>query len=333
MGTKGFRVLIEEGVNDDGLAGVYTSNSTVSRKGLIDSEGVADMGCIKEFANVAGSRSKSNSCAKGHKLSPSMRVIQATEGSDRERGLGVDHPCCQTGELGLLHGPSAPSVGLGPVTRSAEFSQCPSQPAEDKVSTSQKPVSLSSSSVHISGPSKAIKGRPRLSVIPMGKFKIGVKKKRIRGFGMTIVGSGAPNGEDPFTSTTLTGFRLYLRSYKRRRFRKTLHHCSFFRWNNVRVIWRVVCAALLWSLWKGRNELLFNGTMSEPSYIFDRAQVCALEWLKARGNFSDCSLEEWVYNPLSLLHQSHSVLSPRRKFVANRKLKSGDAVRCRCGFG
>ncbi|GAB4854326.1 hypothetical protein Ancab_022913 [Ancistrocladus abbreviatus] len=176
-GTKGFRVLTKERVNDDGLAGVYTSNSIVSRKGLIDCEAVADMGCINEFANVAGSHSKSNSRAKGHKLSPSMRVIWAAEGSHRERGLGVDHPCRQTGELGLLHGPNAPRVGPGPVTCSAEFSQCTSRPAGDKVSTSQKPESLSSSSVHISGPSKAVKGRPRLSVILMGRFKIGVKKK------------------------------------------------------------------------------------------------------------------------------------------------------------
>ncbi|GAB4837725.1 hypothetical protein Ancab_002579 [Ancistrocladus abbreviatus] len=67
-GTKGFHVLTKERINDDGLAGVYTSNSTVSRKGLLDGEGVADMGCINDFANMAGSRSKSNLRSKGHKI-------------------------------------------------------------------------------------------------------------------------------------------------------------------------------------------------------------------------------------------------------------------------
>ncbi|GAB4845229.1 hypothetical protein Ancab_038638 [Ancistrocladus abbreviatus] len=302
-GPEWFRVLTKERAHDDGLAGVYTLKTSISWKGLIDGEGVADMGCINEFANVVGSRSKSDSRAKGPKLRPARSESRVAEDSSRERGLGVDHQCSQSGELGLIQGSSAPSVGLGLISCSADSSQCPSRPKGDKVLYPQKPDSLSSHSVHIHGPSKAVKGRPRLSVVQMGRFKIGVKKNskkqrkdrvsrstdevrlsiddsgspdgqlsvwarhivrvnsvypeaaswlstgfrkvlgngedtlfwfdawsrrvwlllrvvssKIKDFGMTIVGSGAPNGEDPFTSATRTDCSFFSMSYKRSSF-------------------------------------------------------------------------------------------------------------------
>ncbi|GAB4837507.1 hypothetical protein Ancab_002367 [Ancistrocladus abbreviatus] len=159
-GINGFRALTEECVNDDGLAQVYTSKPMVNRNRLIDSEGVPDIGCINDSVNVVVSRSNSNTSFMGNKTSHLMRENRSTEGYDRERGLGADHPCHQSGDLGSLHGRTVSRVGQSPFTSSAEFFQCNPRPAGDK-----------------SGPSKAVKGRPRISVITMGKFKIGVKKR------------------------------------------------------------------------------------------------------------------------------------------------------------
>ncbi|GAB4833167.1 hypothetical protein Ancab_031412, partial [Ancistrocladus abbreviatus] len=41
----------------------------------------------------------------------------------------------------------------------------------------------------------------------------------IKGTGVRIDGSGVQNGEEPFTSVTLSEFRLYWKSYRRRLFR------------------------------------------------------------------------------------------------------------------
>ncbi|GAB4834974.1 hypothetical protein Ancab_033241 [Ancistrocladus abbreviatus] len=79
MGINGIHLLAKEHVNDDGLAGVYTSKPMVYRKRLIDGDEVEDIGCINDTVNMAVSRSNSQTCFMG-KLSVWAQHIVSVNG-------------------------------------------------------------------------------------------------------------------------------------------------------------------------------------------------------------------------------------------------------------
>ncbi|GAB4828973.1 hypothetical protein Ancab_018633 [Ancistrocladus abbreviatus] len=261
-GINGLHGLTEERVHHDGPPKAYTSKSTVNRKRLIDGDGVADACYINDPTNVATSRSNSKSRFMCKKTSSVRREKRSAVGLDVERGLKENHTGHPLEELGSSLDPSVPRVGPSPCTNSADLFWSRSRPtnADDLVSIDHQPVGPSPPFSQLSGPSKASKGRSRIPIITMGRFKIGVKKKHKH----QRKGSASRSNE-------------------------------------------------------GRNDLIFRGIKSAPSDMFDRAQVLALEWIKARGRYLHCSPEEWVFDPLSILQKPHSMLPPRRQFADNSR--------------
>ncbi|GAB4851942.1 hypothetical protein Ancab_039439 [Ancistrocladus abbreviatus] len=139
MGINGNHALIEEWATHDGLVAAYTSKPTVNRNRPVDGNRATHADCINEFDNVALSRGISKSRFTRHKSS-SLR---------REKRSAVD----------------------------IDSKSRPTQVA-DTVSNSHQPERMSLSSLHGLGPSNKLKGRFRHPVITMGRFKVGVKKKR-----------------------------------------------------------------------------------------------------------------------------------------------------------
>ncbi|GAB4848585.1 hypothetical protein Ancab_003291 [Ancistrocladus abbreviatus] len=96
------------------------------------------------------------------------------------RDLKENHPGHPLEELGSSLDPNVSRVGPSPCTNTTELYRSKSRPAtaDDMVTIVQQTERLSPPSLQVSGPSKAIKGRSRIPIITMGRFKIGMKKKR-----------------------------------------------------------------------------------------------------------------------------------------------------------
>ncbi|GAB4850431.1 hypothetical protein Ancab_029735 [Ancistrocladus abbreviatus] len=179
-GINGLHGLTEERVHHDGPPKAYTSKSTVNWKRLIDGDGVVDAGYINDPINVATSRSNSKSHFMRKKTSSVRREKRSAIGLDMERGLRENHTGHPLEELGSSLDPSVSRVGPSPCTNSVDLFRSKSKPAnaDDLVSIGHQPVGPSPPCSQLSGPSKASKGRFRIPIITMGRFKIGVKKKR-----------------------------------------------------------------------------------------------------------------------------------------------------------
>jgi hypothetical protein len=57
----------------------------------------------------------------------------------------------------------------------------------------------------------------------------------------------------------------------------------------VILIWH----AVIWVLWRTRNERIFRGIVVGPAEIFDRIQVVSWKWLLAKKASSPCLFYEW----------------------------------------
>ncbi|GAB4862135.1 hypothetical protein Ancab_039443 [Ancistrocladus abbreviatus] len=64
-----------------------------------------------------------------------------------------------------------------------------------------------------------------------------------------------------------------------------------------RRLWLVTSAAVAWSLWKARNNLVFNSSASSETVVFEQAQATAFEWIKVQGVGRVCSFGSWVEDP------------------------------------
>ncbi|GAU32090.1 hypothetical protein TSUD_152950 [Trifolium subterraneum] len=63
----------------------------------------------------------------------------------------------------------------------------------------------------------------------------------------------------------------------------------------------LVWHAVIWVLWRSRNERIFSGKNVEPSEIFDRIQYISWNWLLAKKLNSPCLFYEWCVNPLDCI--------------------------------
>jgi hypothetical protein len=63
----------------------------------------------------------------------------------------------------------------------------------------------------------------------------------------------------------------------------------------------LVWHAVLWALWRARNERIFSGKIVTPSEIFDRIQYTSWKWLIAKKINPSCLFYEWCVNPLDCL--------------------------------
>ncbi|GAB4847064.1 hypothetical protein Ancab_039814 [Ancistrocladus abbreviatus] len=68
---------------------------------------------------------------------------------------------------------------------------------------------------------------------------------------------------------------------------------------SVKLVWRATSAAVLWSLWKSRNELVFTAGLLTEARVFSLGQVNAFNWLKARCKGGSSCLVSWLLNPRS----------------------------------
>ncbi|GAB4827557.1 hypothetical protein Ancab_040031 [Ancistrocladus abbreviatus] len=64
-----------------------------------------------------------------------------------------------------------------------------------------------------------------------------------------------------------------------------------------RKLWLVTSAAVAWSLWKERNNFIFNDLTFSETIVFDKIQAIAFEWIKARGAGQACSFSRWQADP------------------------------------
>ncbi|GAU37496.1 hypothetical protein TSUD_275480 [Trifolium subterraneum] len=94
-----------------------------------------------------------------------------------------------------------------------------------------------------------------------------------RWFGLTSV---LPNSISSLLESFLTCYRKKKNGFK-----------------GVLLVWH----AVIWVLWRLRNERIFSGTIVEPSEIFDRVQYVSWKWLLAIKVNSPCLFYEWCVNP------------------------------------
>lgn len=78
-----------------------------------------------------------------------------------------------------------------------------------------------------------------------------------------------------------------------------------FRWGKfANSIWRTIPLAVMWSLWKLRNEVVFNGKQVHLEEVCDLIKFRIAVWVKA--HFSGCfySVHEIVNNIQQIRCQS-----------------------------
>ncbi|CAJ2675952.1 unnamed protein product [Trifolium pratense] len=65
----------------------------------------------------------------------------------------------------------------------------------------------------------------------------------------------------------------------------------------VLLVWH----AVIWVIWRVRNERIFSGKFVEPPEIFDRIQYTSWNWLLAKKISSPCLFYEWCVNPMNCI--------------------------------
>jgi len=71
------------------------------------------------------------------------------------------------------------------------------------------------------------------------------------------------------------------------------HFMSFnliWCWKKVNSVWRGMWVAIVWEIWKHRNNVVFNNRVGDDSEIFVLAQLRGWSWAKFRPNGVNCSL-------------------------------------------
>ncbi|GAB4847150.1 hypothetical protein Ancab_026161, partial [Ancistrocladus abbreviatus] len=71
-------------------------------------------------------------------------------------------------------------------------------------------------------------------------------------------------------------------------------------------VWVISGAAVCWTMWRARNDVVFNQHVTGTIVIFDRAQLWAFDWLHVRGKQTELSLQQWQANPRSAFHRYRS---------------------------
>ncbi|KAL4588831.1 hypothetical protein LXL04_001727 [Taraxacum kok-saghyz] len=61
----------------------------------------------------------------------------------------------------------------------------------------------------------------------------------------------------------------------------------------------IICYAMIWGLWKLRNDRIFRGSFISPSSGVDHIKSIAYTWIKYRGNDVICDWENWTVSPFS----------------------------------
>ncbi|KAL4562942.1 hypothetical protein LXL04_026973 [Taraxacum kok-saghyz] len=76
----------------------------------------------------------------------------------------------------------------------------------------------------------------------------------------------------------------------------------------------LICHSMLWSIWKLRNDRLFNGVFHKIGRGVEETKSLSFYWYKHRGKNNSCSWEDWSDHPfdtitnLSLIPDEHTLL-------------------------
>jgi hypothetical protein len=84
-----------------------------------------------------------------------------------------------------------------------------------------------------------------------------------------------------------SGFQCFLTLFRNRK-----HSLK-----GIYLIWN----AVLWVLWRTRNERIFRGIVVRSEEIFDRVQVVSWKWLLAKKATSPCLFYEWCIEPFDCI--------------------------------
>jgi hypothetical protein len=79
--------------------------------------------------------------------------------------------------------------------------------------------------------------------------------------------------------------------------------------NNVLKGLEVIWLATIWTLWKTRNDKVFNGTISRVDDVVDEVKVLAWRWVLGRIRIPACLYFEWCWDPIWCLRRNMSRLS------------------------
>lgn len=65
----------------------------------------------------------------------------------------------------------------------------------------------------------------------------------------------------------------------------------------LRMIWQ----AAIWSIWKARNDCVFNGRVTRWDEVAEDLKVLSWRWLLGRLNVTACVIYEWEWSPWDCL--------------------------------
>ena len=75
-------------------------------------------------------------------------------------------------------------------------------------------------------------------------------------------------------------------------------------WGNCpkkRKIFLSIIYGFLWTMWKARNNKIFNKVCGSKSVLVDNVISLVFSWMKHRGNFKNCNWLNWCCNPFNIL--------------------------------
>lgn len=71
----------------------------------------------------------------------------------------------------------------------------------------------------------------------------------------------------------------------------------------------LIWLATIWSLWKARNNKVFNDVNCEVDAIVEEVEVLAWKWVLGRMRIPVCMFFEWIWNSQWCLQRTPSRLS------------------------
>jgi hypothetical protein len=79
----------------------------------------------------------------------------------------------------------------------------------------------------------------------------------------------------------------------------TLFDCfnGVVRNKKVRKGFLLVWHTVIWSLWRARNDVIFNGITKEPLEVVEEIKVLSWKWSMDRLKISPYLFYEWCWNP------------------------------------
>jgi hypothetical protein len=59
----------------------------------------------------------------------------------------------------------------------------------------------------------------------------------------------------------------------------------------------MICAAVLWNLWRCRNSILYDNGIGSVETLVEKIKVSSWNWWMSRATEANCLLYEWYVEP------------------------------------